>query len=220
MYQFLYHSLHTTGLPVTRCESFTYSIASLRLGPKIARSRLRKNLIICSTSWAKRVCHHGQMDTCRWSIQEQPHEVLRLHREHVRWWDLPMSLCLQARRHHKEVWWIHRWASRLDVPTHPQCTNQWWQRCCNRIWSSLQADLGNPRCWHWAAKTTSEGQPWQEGIAPARDLQNILCCEIRSSCNVCGTCGTWCMPHPPGTWSQVTDILHTMPQLHLSTPSQ
>ena len=52
--QFLYHSLHTTGLPVTRCESFAYSSASLRLGPEFTRSRLRKNLIICSASWAKR----------------------------------------------------------------------------------------------------------------------------------------------------------------------
>ena len=52
-HQFLYHSLHTTGLPVTRCESFDYSSASLRLGPIFARSRLRKNLITCSASWAK-----------------------------------------------------------------------------------------------------------------------------------------------------------------------
>ena len=52
--QFLYHSLHTTGLRATRCESFAYSSASLRLGPEFIRSRLRKNLIICSASWAKR----------------------------------------------------------------------------------------------------------------------------------------------------------------------
>ena len=45
--QFLYHSLHTTGLPATRCASFAYSSASLRLGPEFARSRLRKSLIIC-----------------------------------------------------------------------------------------------------------------------------------------------------------------------------
>ena len=52
--QFIYHSLCTTGLPVTRCESFTYSSASLRLGPELASSRLRKNLITYSASWAKR----------------------------------------------------------------------------------------------------------------------------------------------------------------------
>ena len=81
------------------------------------------------------------------------------------------------------------------MPTHLQGTNQWWQ-WCNRIQSSTQADLGDPRCWHWAAQTTSEGWPWQEGIASTRDLQNILCCGIRSGCNVCGTCSTCCMPHP------------------------
>ena len=53
-HQFLYHSLHITGLPVTRCESFAYSSAILRLGPEFARSRLRKNLTTCSASWAKR----------------------------------------------------------------------------------------------------------------------------------------------------------------------
>ena len=50
------------------------------------------------------LCCHGQMDTSRWSTQKTPNEVLRLHREHIRWWDLPTSLCLWARRHHKEVW--------------------------------------------------------------------------------------------------------------------
>ena len=53
-HQCMYHSLHVTGLPATRCESFTYSSASLRLGPKFARSRLRKNSIIYSASWTKR----------------------------------------------------------------------------------------------------------------------------------------------------------------------
>ena len=52
--QFLYHSLQTTGLPMTRRESFAYSSASWRLGPEFTRSRLRKNLISCSASWAKR----------------------------------------------------------------------------------------------------------------------------------------------------------------------
>ena len=52
--QFLFHFLHTTGLLVTRCESCAYSSASLRLGSEFARSRLRKNLIIYSASWAKR----------------------------------------------------------------------------------------------------------------------------------------------------------------------
>ena len=52
--QFTYHFLCTTGLPATKCEIFAYSSASWRLGPRFARSRLRKNLIICSTSWAKR----------------------------------------------------------------------------------------------------------------------------------------------------------------------
>ena len=50
----MYHTLHTTGLPATRCESFAYSSASLRLGPEFTRSRLRRNLITYSTSWAKR----------------------------------------------------------------------------------------------------------------------------------------------------------------------
>ena len=60
--QFLYHCLHTTGLPVTRCESFAYSSASLRLGPEFTRSRLRKNLIICSLHPGQReLCFHGQM---------------------------------------------------------------------------------------------------------------------------------------------------------------
>ena len=52
--QFLYHPLHTTGLPATRCKSFAYSSASFRLGPEFASSRLRKNLITYSASWAKR----------------------------------------------------------------------------------------------------------------------------------------------------------------------
>ena len=81
----------------------------------------------------------------------------------------------------------------------------------------MQADLGNPRHWHRPAQTTSEGQLWQEGITSARDLQNILCCGVRSGCNVCRTCGTCCTPHLPDTWSQATDILHTVPQLHPST---
>ena len=147
------------------------------------------------------LCHHGQMGTSRWSMQEWPCEVLRLHREHIRWWDLPTNPCLWARRHQKEVWQIHQWASRLDMPTCLQGTNQQWQWCCNRIQSSMQADSSNPRCWHWTAQTTSEGQPWQEGITSARDLQNILCCGVRSGCNVCRTCGTCCMPHLPDTWS-------------------
>ena len=53
--QYMYHSLLTTGLQVTRCESFAYSSASLIPGPKFASSRLRKNLIIYSASWPKRV---------------------------------------------------------------------------------------------------------------------------------------------------------------------
>ena len=68
----LFHSIYfwyaTHGLPgASSCTtpyvqlccqqpdvSFAYSSASLRLGPEFARSRLRKNLIICSASWAKR----------------------------------------------------------------------------------------------------------------------------------------------------------------------
>ena len=166
------------------------------------------------------LCHHRQIGTSRWSTQEWPHEVLRLHREHVRQWNLPMNPCLRAGRHHKEVWWIHQWASRLDMPTCPQGTNRQWQWCCDRVQSSVQADSGNPRFQHWGVQTTSEGQPSQEGITSTRDLQNILCCGIRSGCNVCRTCGTHCMPHLPGTWFQATDIICTVPQLHLSTPSQ
>ena len=165
------------------------------------------------------LCCHGQMGSCRWNAQEWPCKVLRLHREHIRQWDLPTSPCLWAGRHHKEVWWIHWWASWLDMPTHLQGTNWWWQWCCDIIWSSMQANLDNPRCQHWALQTTSEGQPWKEGIVSARDLLNILCCGIRSSCNVCRTCGTCCTPHLPGTWSQATDILHILPQLHPSTLS-
>ena len=52
--QYMYHSLHMTGLLVTRCKSFAYLSVSLRLGPEVARSKLRKNLIIYSASWAKR----------------------------------------------------------------------------------------------------------------------------------------------------------------------
>ena len=63
------------------------------------------------------LCYHGQIGASRWSTQEWPCEVFRLHREHVRWWDLPTSPCLQAGRHHKKVWWIHWWASRSDMPT-------------------------------------------------------------------------------------------------------
>ena len=63
------------------------------------------------------LCHHGRMGTSRWSTQEQPCKVLRLHREHIRWWDLPMSPCLWAGRHHKEVWRIHWWGNRSDMPT-------------------------------------------------------------------------------------------------------
>ena len=165
------------------------------------------------------LCCHGQMGTSRWSTQEWPCEVLRLQREHVKW-DLPKSSCLQVGRHHKEVWWIHQWASRLDMPTHPQGTNWQWQWCCNRVRSSMQADLHDPRCQHQAAQTTSEGQLWQEGITSTRDLQNILYCGIRSSCHVCRSWGTCCTPHPPGTQFQATDIICTMPQLHPSTPSQ
>ena len=165
------------------------------------------------------LCCHGQMGTSRWSTQEWPHEVLRLHREHIRQWDLPMSPCLRAGRHHKEVWWIHQWASRSDTPTHLQGTNWQWQWCCNWVWSSMQADLGDPRCWHWAVQTTSEGQPWQEGIASTRDLQNILHCWIRCGWNVCRSCSTLCTPHLPDTWSKATDIICTVPQLHPSTPS-
>ena len=165
------------------------------------------------------LCHHGQMGTSGWCTQEWPYEVLRLHRQHVRCWNLPTSLCLWAGRHHKEVWQIHQLASRLHMPTCPQGTNWQWQWCCNRVWSSMQADLGDPRCWHQAAQTTSEGQLWQEGITSTRDLQNIICCGIRSSCHVCGSCGTCCMPHPPGTQFQATGIICTTPQLHPSTPS-
>ena len=49
-HQFLCHSLHTTGLPATSCESFAFSSASLKLGPEFAKSRLKKNLIIYSAS--------------------------------------------------------------------------------------------------------------------------------------------------------------------------
>ena len=38
-----------------------------------------------------------------------------------------------------------------------------------------------------------------KSIAPARDLQNILCCGVQSGCNVCWTCGTCHMPCPPDT---------------------
>ena len=63
------------------------------------------------------------MGTSRWSTQEWPCEVLRLHREHIRWQDLPTTLCQQAGRHHKEVWQIHQWPSRSDMPTHLHGTN-------------------------------------------------------------------------------------------------
>ena len=75
----------------------------------------------------------------------------------------------------------------------------------------MQADSGDPRCQHQAMQTTSEGQPWQEGITSTRDLQNVLHCGVRSSCNVCRTCGTCCMPHLPDIWYQATYILHTVP---------
>ena len=150
-HQYMYHSLHMTGLLVTRCESFAYSSASLRLGPVFARSRLKKNLTIYSASWAKRA-----MPPWTDGYQQMKHtrmicKVLRLHREHNRQWDLSTSLCLQAGRHHKEVWWIHQWASRSDTPTCLQGTNQQWQWCCNWILNSTQADSGNPRHWHPAA---------------------------------------------------------------------
>ena len=116
-HQFLYHSLHTTGLPAMRCKSFAYSSASLRLGPEFARSSLREKLDYLLLHPGQRgLCCHGQMGTSRWSIQERPCKVLRLHREYIRWWDLPTILCLQAGRHHKEVWQIHQWASSLDMP--------------------------------------------------------------------------------------------------------
>ena len=146
--------------------------------------------------------------------------VLRLHREHVRWWDFPTSPFLQAGRHHIEVGQIHWWASRSDMPTCLQGINWQWQWCCNWVWSPMHADSGNPRCWHQAAQTTSKGQLWQEGIAPPGDLQNLLHCWIRGGCHVCGSCGSCCMPHPPGTWAKAADVTHTMPQLHPSTPSQ
>ena len=38
-----------------------------------------------------------------------------------------------------------------------------------------------------------------DGITPARDLQNILHCGVRSGCHVCRTCGTCCMPCLPDT---------------------
>ena len=104
------------------------------------------------------------------------------------------------------------------MPTCLQGTNWQWQWCCNWVWSTTQADLGNPRHWHWAVQATSEGQLWQKGIASTRDLQNILCCWIRSGYNVCGSCSTCCMPHPPGTWSKATDIICTMPQLQQQHP--
>ena len=103
-----------------RCLSFTYSSASLRLGPKFTRSRLRKNLIICSASWAKRAMPPWTDGYQQMKCTRMTQEDLRLHREHFRWQDLPMSLCLWAGRHHKEVWQIHWWASQLNMPTHPQ----------------------------------------------------------------------------------------------------
>ena len=161
----------------------------------------------------------------RWVPADEAHKnnpvkFLRLHRKHIRRWDLPTSWCLWAGRHHKEVWQIHRWASRLDMPTCPQGTNWQWQWHCDQVRSSTQADSGNPRHWHWAVQTTSEGQPWQEGIASTRDLQNILCCWIRCGCNVCRSCSTCCMPHLPDTWSKDADVICTVPPLHPSTPSQ
>ena len=104
-------------------------------------------------------------------------------------------------------------------PTCLQGTNQQWQWCCNWVWSSMQDYLGDPRSQHQALQTNSKGQLWQEGIAPTRDLQNILHCWIRSGCNVCGSCSTCCMPHLPGTWSNAADVICTVPQLHPSTPS-
>ena len=54
-HQFLYHSLHTTGLSVTRCDEFCLFKCQFETWTSICiRSRLRKNLIICSASWAKR----------------------------------------------------------------------------------------------------------------------------------------------------------------------
>ena len=65
---------------------------------------------------------YASMD--RWVPADEAHKndpmkFLSIHREHIRWWDLPMSPCLQAGRHHKEVWWIHQWASRSDMPNLP-----------------------------------------------------------------------------------------------------
>ena len=217
--QFLYHFLHTTGLPVTRCE-FCLFKCQLETWTWICKIKAEEKLDLPALhDWQRGLCHHGQMGTSRGSAQEWPCEVLRLHREHTWWWDLPTSPFLWAGRHHKKVWWIHWWASRLDMPTHPKGTDQQWQWCCNRIQSSTQADSGDPRCQHRAAQTTSEGQPWQEGITPATDLNNILCCGVRSGCNMCGTCGICCTPCLPDTWYQATDFLHIVPQLHPSTPS-
>ena len=43
-HQFLYHCLHTTGLPVTRCKSFTYSKCQLETWTRICKIKAEEKL--------------------------------------------------------------------------------------------------------------------------------------------------------------------------------
>ena len=106
------------------------------LDPNLQDQGWGKTWLSTLHSGQRGLCCHGQMGTSGRGMHEWPQEVLRLHREHIRWWDLPMSPCLWARRHHKEVWQIHWWASRSDMPTCLQGTNWQWQWCCNWMFNA------------------------------------------------------------------------------------
>ena len=62
----MFHSLHTTGLLATRCESF----ASLRLGPRFTRSRLREKLdyLLCTLG------KEGYVAMNRWVPADEAHK--------------------------------------------------------------------------------------------------------------------------------------------------
>ena len=68
--QYLYHSLHTTGLPVTRCKSFAYSSASLRPGPKFAGIKAEEKLdyLLCI------LCKEGYAAMDRWVPADEAHK--------------------------------------------------------------------------------------------------------------------------------------------------